>query len=90
MGVRRFLISSANEEKLQAYHLGVCFLLNCIRRQENTVMYTCFDENAKEAIEIAVELNVTMQEIIGAGSNERWEILHQGEHEGWKGGNDGK
>lgn len=76
--VHRFLITGT-DDRLMAFHIPVCMLLNAIERREQTVLYTCFDEDRKHALEVAKKAGVTVEEWDG----KTWAVIVQGEHPGW-------
>lgn len=81
--VAGFLVSG-NEEQLTDFHLRVYMVLNGIDRRGDTCRYTCFSEDREGAMLAAEEAGVTMEEIVGAGEDEDYLMLVQGEHRGWK------
>lgn len=72
--VRRILVTGTDEQLID-FHLPVCMALNAIERRDQTVMYSCMAENWNDAIEVAKKTGVTVQEIIGAGATETYELI---------------
>lgn len=59
--VHRLLVT-ADEDRLTAFHLTVCMRLNDIERYDQTILYTCVEEDFQYAIKMARELGCTLEE----------------------------
>ncbi len=57
------LLVTGPPEKMQAFHLGVCFALNAVNRRESTTHYTCMTEDLNHALHVAHMADVTVQKI---------------------------
>jgi hypothetical protein len=77
--VRRFL-ATAPDDNLARFHLLVAFTLNGLERREQTVIYTCFGEDAAVAFLAAEQADVTLQELEFFGHDELYPVRRLGSH----------
>jgi hypothetical protein len=77
--VRRFLVT-APDDNLQRFHLAVAMTLNGIERREQTVIYTCFAEDAALALQAAEQADVTVQELEMEDGEEVYPVRRLGSH----------
>jgi hypothetical protein len=81
--VKRLLVSG-DDAQIITFHLAVANVLNALERREQTVIYTCMSYDFEWAMEIARNEGLTVQELHGAGDNERYELLCGDEAKAWK------
>jgi len=82
--VKRYLVTCIDADLLLlAYRLPMC---NFIETRERTTMFTCMSGDALDVVEAAQEMDVTLEEIKGAGDNEEHHMIHQGTLPGWRKG----
>jgi hypothetical protein len=77
--VRRFLVT-APDDHLQRFHLAVAMTLNGLERRQQTVIYTCFAEDADLAFQAAKQFDVTLQELEIEHNDEVYPVRHLGSH----------
>ncbi len=79
--VRRFLVT-APDDQLTRFHLLVALKLNGIERREQTVIYTCFDQDAviELVLSAADEADVTLQELEIENGDEVYPVRRLGSH----------
>lgn len=77
--VRRFLVT-APDDNLTRFHLAVALTLNGLERRQQTVIYTCFAEDAAVAFLSAEQADVTLQEIEIIDDDEAYPVRRLGSH----------
>ena len=83
MSVERFLVSG-NDNQLNNFHNSACLALNPIERREQTIFYTCMDENVYDVIETAKACGVTLQQMdSNKEPDEVWNTIVQGDYPVW-------
>ena len=81
--IRRLLVSGSNRQLL-SFHMPLCNILNAVERRGQTVFYACCPEHFESAMAHAREVGVTVQEILGAGETECYELLCGEAFMAWK------
>ena len=87
MSVHRFLVTASVDDRMKAW-LNTCAYANWIEGRENrhgseTWMVTVLGEHAEHFLEVARQVNATVEEIEGADDTERY-LLRVGEPgSGW-------
>jgi hypothetical protein len=76
---RHFLVTGPNSN-LAGFHALVCIFACDHHRRENTVSYTCFDENVHAFLHAATLSDVTLQETVTNRRHEEHPVLHLGSH----------
>lgn len=79
MSVHRLLITGS-DAVLWRFHLGVALRLNGLERRDQTVLYTCMEDDLPAVIEHARACGATLQRLVGEDGAE---LLHQGDAPGW-------
>lgn len=84
MTVRRFLVTAPDERRREMWGATAPYA-NWIERREQTWLVTCFDENAEHFLNAARAVDATVEELYGAGSDERYALLVGEPGSGWGG-----
>jgi hypothetical protein len=77
------LLATANRGSMVQFQLRTGLLANFLETRGRTTIFTLMSEHFGDILEEAKMHGVTLQKIDGAGDNESYTLVHQGELPGW-------